>query len=146
MKLGILNKTYKKDHPEIDKLTMEITELEDQLANLGYNSHDSVNPNTNLFPKFSEVPNLEIELMRLQREVEIQSKLYAFLTQKYEESKIQEARDTPTIQILDDASSPIKRFKPKRTIMVLGYSLIAFVLSALYVILLEFNTTGKRSS
>jgi len=30
--------------------------------------------------------------------------------------------------------------------MVLGYSLIAFVLSALYVILLEFNTTGKRSS
>jgi uncharacterized protein involved in exopolysaccharide biosynthesis len=146
VKLGILNKTYKKDHPEIDKLTMEITELEEQLANLDYNSHDSVNPNYNLFPKFSEVPNLEIELMRLQREVEIQSKLYAFLTQKYEESKIQEARDTPTIQILDDASSPIKRFKPKRTIMVLGYSLIAFVLSALYVILLEFNTTGKRSS
>ncbi len=146
VKLGILNKTYKKDHPEIDKLTMEITELEEQLANLDYNSHDSVNPNYKLFPKFSEVPNLEIELMRLQREVEIQSKLYAFLTQKYEESKIQEARDTPTIQILDDASSPIKRFKPKRTIMVLGYSLIAFVLSALYVILLEFNTTGKRSS
>ena len=146
VKLGILNKTYKKDHPEIDKLTMEITELEGQLSNLDYNAHDSLNPNNNLFPKFSEVPNLEIELMRLQREVEIQSKLYAFLTQKYEESKIQEARDTPTIQILDAASSPIKRFKPKRTIMVLGYSLIAFVLSALYVIILEFNKTGNRSS
>jgi len=143
VKLGILNKTYKTDHPAIDKLTMEITELEEQLANLDYNSHDSVNPNYNLFPKFSEVPNLEIELMRLQREVEIQSKLYAFLTQKYEESKIQEARDTPTIQILDDASLPIKRFKPKRTIMVIGYSLIAFVLSALYVILIEFNKNGK---
>jgi len=146
VKLGILNKTYKKDHPEIDKLTMEITELEGQLANLDYNSLDSDNPNNNLFPKYSEVPNLEIGLMRLQREVEIQSKLYAFLTQKYEESKIQEARDTPTIQILDAASSPIKRFKPKRTIMVLGYSLIAFVLSALYIILLEFNKPGKRSS
>jgi len=146
VKLGILNKTYKKDHPEIDKLTMEITELEGQLANLDYNSLDSDNPNNNLFPKYSEVPYLEIGLMRLQREVEIQSKLYAFLTQKYEESKIQEARDTPTIQILDAASSPIKRFKPKRTIMVLGYSLIAFVLSALYVIILEFNKPGKRSS
>ena len=69
VKLGILKKTYKNDHPEIDKLTMEITELEGQLANLDYNAHDSVNPNNNLFPKFSEVPNLEIELMRLQREV-----------------------------------------------------------------------------
>ncbi|MBC8256331.1 MAG: hypothetical protein H8E85_03400 [Candidatus Marinimicrobia bacterium] len=146
VKLGILNKTYKQDHPEIDKLTMEIGELEGQLANLDYNSHDSGNPNNNLFPKYSEVPNLEIELMRLQREVEIQSKLYAFLTQKFEESKIQEARDTPTIQILDEASNPIKRFKPKRTIMVIGYSLIAFVLSALFVILIEFNKTGIRSS
>ncbi len=90
--------------------------------------------------------NKVLKRQRLQRDVEIQSKLYAFLTQKDEESKIQEGRDTPTIQIMDVASSPIKRFKPKRTIMVLGYSIIAFVLSALYVILLEFNTTGKRSS
>ena len=96
-----------------------------------------------LFPQFSEVPNLEIELSRLKREVEIQSKLYAFLTQQFEESKIQEARDTPTIQILDDASTPMKRFKPKRTIMVIGYSLIAFVLSAIYVIFVEFNNNGK---
>ena len=97
---------------------------------------------TDLFPRYSEVPNLEIELTRLKREVEIQSKLYAFLTQKYEESKIQEARDTPTIQVLDDASQPIKRYKPKRTLMVIGYSLIAFVLSSIYVILIEFNKNG----
>ena len=51
--------------------------------------------------------------MRLHREVEIQGTLYAFLTQKYEESKIQEARDTPTIQILDIANRPEKRYKPK---------------------------------
>lgn len=142
MKLGILNKTYKADHPEIAKLNMEIAELENQLSELDYNASKSANSN-NLFPQYSEVPNLEMELLRLKREVEIQSKLYAFLTQQYEESKIQEARDTPTIQILDDASLPIKRFKPKRTIMVIGYSLIAFVLSALYVILIEFNKNGK---
>jgi len=142
VKLGILNKAYKTDHPEIAKLNMEIAELENQLSELDYNASKSANSN-NLFPQYSEVPNLEMELLRLKREVEIQSKLYAFLTQQYEESKIQEARDTPTIQILDDASLPIKRFKPKRTIMVIGYSLIAFVLSALYVILIEFNKNGK---
>ena len=128
------------DHPEIEKLNMEILELQNQLSNLDHSSQTNSISNNNLFPQFSEVPNLEIELLRLKREVEIQSKLYAFLTQQYEESKIQEARDTPTIQILDDASTPIKRFKPKRTIMVIGYSLIAFVLSAIYVIhLLYFS-------
>jgi len=143
VKLGLLYNTYKNDHPEIEMLNMEIAELQSQMAELDYHSSSSTNPKKNLFPKFSEVPNLEIELMRLKREVEIQSKLYVFLTQQYEESKIQEARDTPTIQILDDASTPIKRFKPKRTIMVIGYSLIAFVISAIYVILIEFNKNGK---
>ena len=102
-----------------------------------------------MFPKFSEVPNLEIELMRLKREVEIQSKLYAFLTQQYEESKIQEARDTPTIQILDEAHIPIKRYQPKRTLMVIGYSLIAFILSSLYVFFIAFiknDIFGKMES
>ena len=143
VKLGILNKTYKMDHPEIEKLNMEVLELQNQLSDLDHSSQNNSISNNNLFPQFSEIPNLEIELLRLKREVEIQSKLYAFLTQQYEESKIQEARDTPTIQILDDASTPIKRFKPKRTIMVIGYSLIAFVLSGIYVIFVEFNKNGK---
>ena len=96
-----------------------------------------------------EVPDLEIELMRLEREVEIQSKLYAFLTQQYEESKIQEARDTPTIQILDGANIPIKRHQPKRTLMVIGYSLIAFILSSLYIIFIKFyenDMSGQMES
>ena len=124
-------------------LNMEILELQEQLSDLDYSSNNNSVINTNLFPQYSEIPNLEIELLRLKREVEIQSKLYAFLTQQYEESKIQEARATPTIQILDDASTPIKRFKPKRSIMVIGYSLIAFVLSAIYIIIVEFNKNGK---
>ena len=139
VKLGVLSKTYKLNHPEVKKLNMEIAELKGKLSDLDYQANNISDQNNNLFPKYSEVPDLEIALMRLEREVEIQSKLYAFLTQQYEESKIQEARDTPTIQILDEANIPIKRHKPKRTLMVIGYSLIAFILSSLYVILIDFN-------
>ena len=142
VKLGMLKKTLKQNHPEVEKLEHEITELEGQYSDLDNKSNDSSQQNKDLLPQYSDIPNLEIELTRLKREVEIQSKLYAFLTQKYEESKIQEARDTPTIQVLDDASQPIKRYKPKRTLMVIGYSLIAFVLSSIYVILIEFNKNG----
>jgi len=139
VKLGMLKQTLKQNHPEVEKLEHEIMELKSQFSDLDDQSNDSSKKDTDLFPQYSEVPNLAIELTRLKREVEIQSKLYAFLTQKYEESKIQEARNTPTIQVLDDASQPIKRYKPKRTLMVIGYSLIAFVSSSIYVLLIEFN-------
>ena len=143
VKLGVLNKTYKVDHPEIEKLKLQIAELEYQLATLDKNGDNSLQ-NNNILPKFSEVPDLSIKLMRLHREVEIQSTLYLFLSEKYEASKIQEARDTPTIQILDDANLPIKRYQPKRALMVIGYSLIAFVLSFIYIMFVKFNKNGTH--
>ena len=146
VKLGMLEKNFNPNHPEIERQKQEIKELEQQYSALD-NSSDSVSKqSSDLFPQFSEVPNLGIMLMRLKREVEIQTKLYAFLTQQYEESKIQEARDAPTIQVLDDPNYPIKRYKPMRTLMVIGYSLIMFVLSALYVLFIEFDKNSSRQS
>ncbi len=144
VKLGMLEKDFNPKHPEIERQKQEIKELERQYSALD-NSSDSISrQSSDLFPQFSEVPNLEIKLMRLKREVEIQTKLYAFLTQQYEESKIQEARDTPTIQVLDGANYPIKRYKPIRTLMVIGYSLIMFVLSAIYVLLIESDKNSTK--
>ena len=100
---------------------------------------ESNNIEDKLFPQFSEVPNIEFELMGLKREVQIQNTLYAFLTQKYEESKIQEARDTPTIQTLDAANKPEKRYQPKRVLMVIGYSIIMLFLSSIYVIYFTYH-------
>ena len=139
VRLGILKQSHNSHHPEIQKLQLEIRELENQLRELDYQKIGSQSKEKNLFPHFSEVPDLEIELMRLKREVEIQSKLYAFLTQQFEDSKIQEARDTPTIQVLDTANLPIKRHKPKRTLMVIGYTLIAGIITSLAIILKELN-------
>ena len=139
VKLGVLSKTYNSDHPEIVKLEMQIEELDRQLSVLDIGSNQFTDSNDKVFPKYSEVPDLSIELMRLQREVEIQSTLYLYLSERYEASKIQEARDTPTIQVLDDANSPIKRYKPKRKLMVIGYALISMALSIFYVILIDYR-------
>ena len=122
---------------------MQIEELDRQLLILDIGSNQLKNSNDKVFPKYSEVPDLSIELMRLQREVEIQSTLYLYLSERYEASKIQEARDTPTIQVLDDANSPIKRYKPKRKLMVIGYALISMVLSIFYVILIDYRQLNK---
>ena len=104
--------SFKIDHPEVQKIELEIIELKIQLKNLDYSSTENDDGEDHLFLLLSEIPDLEVKLMGHQREVEIQSMLYAFLTQKYEESKIQEARDTPTIQTLDAANRSEKRYQP----------------------------------
>ncbi|MCH8068556.1 MAG: hypothetical protein IID16_04705 [Candidatus Marinimicrobia bacterium] len=131
VRLGVMSSTLSSGHPEVERVMREIEELQLQLKVMDYGVKVG-NPNDNkLFPVFSEVPDLGIQLARLQREVEIQNALFTFLTQQYEEAKIQEAKDTPTVQVLDEAVLPIKRSKPNRKFIVFAAGLSALVLSGL---------------
>ena len=73
--------------------------------------------------------------MRLTREVDIQNTLFIYLTQQYEDAKIQEARNTPTIQLLDPAIAPIKRSSPKRLLMVLIMTIITFIFTSVNILI-----------
>ena len=59
-------------------------------------------------------------------------KIMEFILPQFEQAKIQEAKDTPTVQILDEAVQPIKKHRPKRMIIVLFYGLLSFIFSILY--------------
>ncbi|MBC8490742.1 MAG: hypothetical protein H8D45_32395 [Bacteroidetes bacterium] len=124
-------------HPYIERIRKETEELKLHLREMDYGSDLSQSHQNKLFPVFPEVPELGIQLVRLQREVEIQNTLFTFLTQQYEEAKIQEARDTPTVQLLDKAVLPIKRSSPKRTIIVIVSGLGSVFLSVVFVFFLE---------
>lgn len=65
------------------------------------------------------MPDLALQYVRLLREAKIQETLYGLLTQQYEIARIQEAKDSPTIQTLDIAKVPEKRSRPKRRQIVL---------------------------
>ena len=52
------------------------------------------------------------------RDFKVQETLFELLTKQYEISKINEARNTSTIQVLDHATVPDKKSKPKRALIV----------------------------
>lgn len=66
------------------------------------------------------------------REMKIQETVYELLTQQYEQAKIMEAKDTPTVQILDRASPPEKKSIPKRGRIVI-YSAIWGVIFGIFL-------------
>jgi len=92
------------------------------------------------FPSFDSLPELGLELARLMRRVKTEEAVYRLLVEEYEKSRIEEARDTPTVQVLDKASPPETRSRPKRKMLILFGGIAGLGWSTLYAVFL----TGWR--
>ncbi len=86
----------------------------------------------------SKIPEVSLEYARLLRDVKTQEAVYELLTQQYEQAKIMEAKDTPTVQILDEAKVPEKKSSPNRRLITLLAFYCAVIFSILYVILFHY--------
>ncbi|MBW1860928.1 MAG: lipopolysaccharide biosynthesis protein [Deltaproteobacteria bacterium] len=117
-------------------LKSKIDELQKQLARI-----ESGNPSKdkdNFYIPFTELPNLGMKLARLMRETKIQEEVFGLLTSQYELAKIEEAKDMNTIQILDEAVPPDRKSGPKRRLIVILSTLVAFFLAVFLAFFMEF--------
>jgi len=142
VELGYLSSSLRPDNPEIQRVRTKITELK-KVAESMQTGEDSTATSLTLFPAFSKAPDLGVQLIQLEREMETQNALYLFLTQQYEQAKIQEAKDTPTVQGLDRATVPEIRSKPKRALMVSLSGLASIFFSFLFIAMIEFISKTK---
>jgi tyrosine-protein kinase Etk/Wzc len=143
IQMNVLGKNMLPDHPQIQQLKSRVNEIKRQLGMLESGSENTKDKNV-LGAPFSQVPSLSLELARLTREVKIQEKLFELLTQQYEQYKIEETKDTPTVQVLDKASPPETKYKPKRAIMVLIAGIVSLFLSVIFSFSLEYIERTKR--
>lgn len=82
---------------------------------------------------FSDDPELNRELAQLKREAVIKSETYATLTQQYELAKIETEKEIPIVQVLDTAVPALKKSAPKRTLIVLTTTALAFTFGFLWI-------------
>jgi len=130
----VLSSSLNTGHPDLLRIQRETKGLKKQLKAMNYGEAIQTGAQSNLFPAFADVPELGVQLMRRQRDVEIQNTLFVFLTQQYEEAKIQEAKNTPTVQVLDKAVNPEKKYRPRRAIIVISTFIFVLLTSVLYII------------
>jgi tyrosine-protein kinase Etk/Wzc len=124
--------------PEVIDARSQIRALERKLAEMGYTGSSEETPGTSwLFPRFNSAPEMERRLADLMMEVEIKGSVFKVLSEQYEQARIEEMRDTPTIQTLDWATEPMVRSKPKRKVMVAVTAVSAFLLASMIVLLRE---------
>ena len=84
------------------------------------------------------VPLLALDYGRLMRELKVQETLYGMLTARYEQAKIAEARDTPTVQVLDPAIPAEMKSKPRIRLNMMIAGVLALFLSIFLAFFLEY--------
>jgi uncharacterized protein involved in exopolysaccharide biosynthesis len=93
------------------------------------------------FPTLDRIPEVALELARRIRRVQVEEKVQALLIEQYEKARIEEARDTPTVQVLDVAAAPERKSRPQRKVLVLVGGILGLGWSSLWVV---FVATWKQ--
>jgi len=131
LKLELLNKVLTPEQPEVKLQKDKVVALKQQLSEI--QKDDPSGPNDLL--KIHGAPQKILNYFRLKRDVEIQNKLLAYILPVFEQAKIEEKKETPTVIILDNADFPEKKSKPKRlTMTFLSMVVMFFVASSFSVV------------
>ena len=143
-----LRQIYTDNNPRVRSLNARVMELRKQLEKLGGTQANAVNgisaspdqtgdPSAAKaggglpYPTIRSLPLLGAKYAEYYRRAKIQETVYEMLTGQYELAKVQEAKETPSVKVLDPARVPEKKsFPPRLVILFLG----TFLVSALSVV------------
>lgn len=129
--LSGLRQIYGPENSRVRASEGKIAELKRELGRLQGNSS---NEQTD-YPSIRELPVVGLQYGDLYRNVRIQEVVFETLTKQFEMAKVEEARDLPSVGVLDDAEVPERKSGPKRTLIVLCGVLLGFALAASYIVL-----------
>lgn len=94
---------------------------------------------------FKNVPALARQYATLKLNLEVSTQVYMLLEAQYNQEQIQEARELPTVAVLDWAATPFRPSAPRKTIIVSVSGILLVVCSVLGVYLYDGLQRGIYS-
>jgi uncharacterized protein involved in exopolysaccharide biosynthesis len=128
-----LEQIYTENNVRVRSLRAQVAELKRQLDKIGGVDASANNPTSSsdeLYPSIKKLPLLGVEWADLYRRTKIQETVYELLNQQYELARIQEAKEIPTVNVIDPASYPEKRAFPQPSLLILCGTLISVLCAA----------------
>jgi uncharacterized protein involved in exopolysaccharide biosynthesis len=117
-----LRAIYTDNNTRVYVVRARIEELKRQLEKLGGKGESSVDasnqPGDSMYPSIRKLPLLGVTYADLYRRTKIQEAVLEALTKEYEMAKVQEAKEIPTVKVLDKANIPDKKSFPPRPLFV----------------------------
>jgi uncharacterized protein involved in exopolysaccharide biosynthesis len=131
-----LRQIYTDQNVRVRAVQARVNELQRQLAKMGGKTEtDDVAPSKEdeLYPSLRRLPLLGVTYADLYRRMKVEEAIFETLTQQFEIAKVQEAKEVPSVKVLDSPEIPEKKSFPPRTLLVLLGALLAFALGAAWV-------------
>jgi len=141
-----LRQIYTPNNVRIRSLQARIDEYRHQLQKLGgepssggeAGSAPSRVENTadspDLYPSIRQLPILGVTWADLYRRTKVEETIFETLTKQYELAKVEEARETPSVKVLDPADVPERKSYPPRMILMLLGTTLVFVFSCVWLL------------
>ena len=118
---------------QLEQLMIELdAKLQYLLSSITPTQVDNI-PNIEFSVSFNSLPSLGLENARLIREVKMQSTIQEILIPQYEQAKLEETKNIPTLQLIDKPKVAINKAKPKRALIVIGSTLMSILVSFTFV-------------
>ena len=139
VQLAAMRSFATEQNPDFMRTQQEINGLKTQLAKLEQGQPEA----GDFLVPTGKVPQTGLEYVRKLRDVKYYETMFELLAKQYELAKIDEAKDSSTIQVLDKATVPDKKSKPKRARIVLAGIFIGFLFGAITAFTREKNKAKK---
>jgi uncharacterized protein involved in exopolysaccharide biosynthesis len=124
-----LKQVYTEQNVRVRSLEARVRELKSQLEKMG-GVQDSgaaaASGKDSLYPSIRKLPLLGVTYADLYRRTKVQEAVFETLTQEYELAKVEEAKVTPSVKVLDAANLPERKSFPPRTLLTLFGTCLAF--------------------
>jgi len=135
-----LRQIYTDSNVRVRATQARVNELRRQLQKLGGKTDGktdtSATPDSGdaLYPSIRKLPLLGVTFADLYRRTRIQEAIFETLTKQYELAKVEEAKEVPSVRILDPSDIPERKSFPPRTVITLLGTFTAFLLGIGWVL------------
>jgi tyrosine-protein kinase Etk/Wzc len=145
LQFNVLKQTYGADHPMTKKAKIELDEMKKKINDLNAGKDDSQKDVKLLIP-FKQAPKLSNEYLKIYQNLKIQYTILEFIQPLYEQAKIEEVRNTPSVLVLDRAGAPERKAKPKASLYALTAMVTSLVVGYLIVFFIVLMQKSKMVS
>jgi uncharacterized protein involved in exopolysaccharide biosynthesis len=131
---------------ELNKLmqTLALTEASQRRQFFETQMKPSKDRLTNAEITLDKTPNTSLRYLDALRSLKFEESIYQVLVKQYEVAKLDEAKNAPLIQIMDKAIVPENKSKPKRSILAIIGTLVAFFLAVIWVFVRDALTRANQ--
>lgn len=136
-----LRQIYTPNNVRVRSVQARIDEYQKQLKKLGGKTESSASETSleteDLYPTIRQLPILGVAYADLYRHAKVEEAVYETLTKQYEMAKVEEARETPSVKVLDEGDVPERKSGPPRTLFTVFGTFAALALGAGWLLALN---------